>query len=152
MGTISVRKLAKELGISKQAIHKRMKQLPPEFQPEMVDGVYELTPAIADAIRDSKKKATTVNQTNIDEVDALNRQVSDLKKDKKQLYRQLDQYQKLLDQQQQLTLQANQQIQRLQLPQSSEQPRKSEELDLPEISPSPTEKIKKGVFKRIFGL
>ena len=120
METVSVRELAKELGISKQAIHKRMEQLPPEFQPEKVDGVYELTPRIADAIRDSKKQATTVNQPQVDEVDVLNRQISDLKEDKKQLYRQLDQYQKLLDQQQQLTLQSNQQIHQLQLARTEE--------------------------------
>ncbi|AQS54412.1 hypothetical protein BW727_200009 (plasmid) [Jeotgalibaca dankookensis] len=117
MGTISIRELAKELGISKQATHKRMEQLLPEFQPEMVNSVYELTLTIADAIRVSKKQATTVNQPHVYEVEALNRQISDLKEDKKQLYRQLDQYQKLLDQQQQLTLQANQQIRRLQLSQ-----------------------------------
>lgn len=155
METVSVRELAKELGISKQAIHKRTEQLPPEFQPEKVDGVYELTPRIADAIRDSKKQATTVNQPQVDEVDVLNRQISDLKEDKKQLYRQLDQYQKLLDQQQQLTLQSNQQIHQLQLARTEEVedppnqtkaspvvPKEEAELNQP-----PT---KKGFFNRLF--
>ena len=34
MTTISVKKLSEELGISKQAIHKRMEQLPTRFQPK----------------------------------------------------------------------------------------------------------------------
>ena len=152
METVSVRELAKELGISKQAIHKRMEQLPPEFQPKMVDGVYELTSTIADAIRDSKKKATTVNQPQVDEVEALNRQISDLKEDKKQLYRQLEQYQKLLDQQQQLTLQANQHIQHLQLFQSVESAKEqSPETTYSSETPiSPIKEPKKGFFKRLF--
>ena len=157
MGTISVRELAKELGISKQAIHKRMEQLPPEFQPEMVDGVYELTSTIADAIRVSKKQATTVNQPEVDDIDALNRQISDLKEDKKQLYRQLNQYQKLLDQQQQLTLQANQQIQILQLSQSVKSPKKHtfdkpETTHASETSISLLKKPKKSFLKRFFWL
>lgn len=154
MGTISVRELAKELGISKQAIHKRMEQLPPEFQPEMVDGVYELTPKIADAIRDYKKQATTVNQPQVDDVDALNRQISDLKEDKKQLYRQLDQYQKLLDQQQQLTLQSNKQIHQLQLERMGQVEEKPDQAKASPVVPkedqpnqSPT---KKGFFSRLF--
>ena len=83
MTTISVRELSEELGISKQAIHKRMEQLPFQFQPKMVDGVYELTPEIVDAIRSSKKKSTTVNQPEVDYVDALETQIKELKEEKK---------------------------------------------------------------------
>lgn len=115
MTTISVRELSEELGISKQAIHKRMEQLPSQFQPKLVDGVYELTPKIADAIRLSKKKSTVVNQPKVAHVDALKMEISELKEEKERLYSQLEQFQKLLDQQQQLTLQSNQQVHQLQL-------------------------------------
>ena len=125
MRTISVKELSEELGISKQAIHKRMEQLPSQFQPEMVDGVYELTLKTADAIRVSKKESTTVNQPMVDHIDALEMQIRELKEEKERLYGQLDQFQTLLDQQQQLTLQSNQQIHQLQLEaskQTEEQP------------------------------
>ena len=115
MMTISVKQLSEELGISKQAVHKRIEQLPDRFQPKKVDGAYELTAETADLIRKNKKPSTTVNQPKVDEVDALKIQINELKEDKKRLYGQLDQFQTLLDQQQQLTLQSNQQIQQLQL-------------------------------------
>ena len=154
MKTISVKDLSEELGISKQAIHKRMEQLPSQFQPEMVDGVYELTPKIADAIRLSKKESTIVNQPVVDHIDALERQIKELKEEKKRLYSQLDQFQTLLDQQQQLTLQSNQQIHQLQLEatkQTEEQPNQTTpapvQAEKTEPNPLP---VKKGFFSRLF--
>ena len=82
MMTISVKQLSEELGISKQAVHKRIEQLPDRFQPKKVDGVYELTAETADAIRKNKKTSTSVNQIKVDagdEVDALKMQINDLK-------------------------------------------------------------------------
>ena len=160
MATISVRELSEELGISKQAIHKRMEQLPDHFQPKKVDGVYELTAEIAEAVRKNKKKSTVVNQPKVDtvdEVDALKTQIEELKEDKKRLYGQLDQFQVLLDQQQQLTLQSNQQMQQLQLSITNQ----SEEKTSPNdnyVSNAATEentdkeisKVKKGFFQRLF--
>ena len=154
MTTISVKDLSEELGISKQAIHKRMEQLPTQFQPKMVDGVYELTAEIAGAIRLSKKKSTTDNQPTVDHVDALKMQISELKEDKKRLYKQLDQFQTLLDQQQQLTLQSNQQIHQLQLEatkQTEEQPNQTTsapiQAEKTESNPPP---VKKSFFSRFF--
>ena len=154
MKTISVRELSEELGISKQAIHKRMEQLPSQFQPELVDGVYELTPRIADAIRLSKKGAIDVNQPKVTRVDALEVQISELKEEKKRLYSQLEQFKKILDQQQQLTLQSNQQIRQLQLEatkQTEGKPNQKEpesvQADDTESSPAPT---KQSLFSRLF--
>ncbi len=155
--TISVKELSEELGISRQAIHKRIEQLPARFQPKKVDGVYELTAEIADAIRVFKKSSTTVNQPAIDEVDALKMQINELKEDKKRLYGQLDQFQILLDQQQQLTLQSNQQIQQLQLSitKQSEDNTSQKDSYVPNAaSEEQTEReipeIKKGFFSRLF--
>ena len=157
MTTISVKELSEELGISRQAIHKRIEQLPARFQPKKVDGVYELTAEIADAIRVFKKSSTTVNQPAVDEVDALKMQINELKEDKKRLYGQLDQFQVLLDQQQQLTLQSNQQIQQLQLSitKQSEDNTSQKDSYVPnaaseEQTESETPEIKKGFFSRLF--
>ncbi|WP_187949246.1 HTH domain-containing protein [Carnobacterium inhibens] len=157
MTTISVKELSEELGISRQAIHKRIEQLPARFQPKKVDGVYELTAEIADAIRVFKKSSTTVNQPAIDEVDALKMQINELKEDKKRLYGQLDQFQILLDQQQQLTLQSNQQIQQLQLSVTKQSEDNTSQKDsyVPNAaSEEQTEReipeIKKGFFSRLF--
>ena len=157
MTTISVKELSEELGISRQAIHKRIEQLPARFQPKKVDGVYELTAEIADAIRVFKKSSTTVNQPAIDEVDALKMQINELKEDKKRLYGQLDQFQILLDQQQKLTLQSNQQIQQLQLSitNQSEENTDQKDLNTPNVATedkTETEppQAKKGFFSRLF--
>ena len=160
MTTISVKKLSEELGISKQAVHKRIEQLPDRFKPKKVDGVYELTAETAYAIKQNKKASTSVNQIKVDavdEVDALKMQINELKEEKKRLYGQLDQFQLLLDQQQQLTLQSNQQIQQLQLAitsQSEENPSQKNNI----VSSSATEEkknteiseVKKGFFSRLF--
>lgn len=155
--TISVKELSEELGISRQAIHKRIEQLPARFQPKKVDGVYELTAEIADAIRVFKKSSTTVNQPAVDEVDALKMQINELKEDKKRLYGQLDQFQILLDQQQQLTLQSNQQIQQLQLSvtkQSEDNTSQKDSYVPNDASEEQTERetpeIKKGFFSHLF--
>ena len=155
--TISVKELSEELGISRQAIHKRIEQLPARFQPKKVDGVYELTAEIADAIRVFKKSSTTVNQPAVDTVDALKMQINELKEDKKRLYGQLDQFQILLDQQQQLTLQSNQQIQQLQLSVTKQSEDNTSQKDsyVPnaaseEQTERETPEIKKGFFSHLF--
>lgn len=160
MATISVKKLSEDLGISKQAVHKRIEQLPERFQPKKVDGVYELTAETADAIRKNKKASTTVNQTSVDavdEVDALKMQINELKEEKKRLYGQLDQFQLLLNQQQQLTLQSNQQIQQLQLSvtKKSEDNTSQKDSYVPNTASEvkteiETPEIKKGFFSRLF--
>lgn len=48
--TISVKELSEELGISRQAVYKRINQLPKSSQPK-IDGVYKLTAPIIDLIR-----------------------------------------------------------------------------------------------------
>lgn len=160
MATISVKKLSEELGISKQAVHKRIEQLPVCFQPKKVDGVYELTAETADAIRKNKKASTTVNQLPVDavvEVDALKMQINELKEEKKRLYGQLDQFQLLLDQQQQLTLQSNQQIQQLQLSITSQSEENTSQKDsyvfnsdIEEKSDIHASQVKKSFFSRLF--
>ena len=126
IATFTVSELAEELGISRQAVHKKINQLPTELTPKKVDGAYQLTHEIANFIRDSGKIPATVNQPVNQlingEVDALKMMIKELQEEKEKIYGQLekkdiqvDHLQKLIDQQQQLTLQANRQNERLQL-------------------------------------
>lgn len=126
MGDLSVKQLAEELNITKQAVHKKIAQLPTELTPNKVNGAYRLSPKIVDFIKNSTNYQSTdnqqVNQPVEGEVVALKMFIDELKEEKEKLYKQLDQkdsqlhqVQKLVDQQQQLTLQANRQNERLQL-------------------------------------
>ena len=114
-----------------------------------------MTAEIADAIRNYKKESTAVNQPEVDHIDALKMQISELKEDKKRLYGQLDQFQTLLDQQQQLTLQSNQQIQQLQLAITSQSEENTSKKDI-YVPNAKTEKeteppqTKKGFLSRLF--
>ena len=139
IATFTVRELAEELGISRQAVHKKINQLPTELTPKKVDGAYQLTHKIADFIRDSGKIPATVNG----EIAALKMMIKELQEEKEKIYGQLekkdiqvDHLQKLIDQQQQLTLQANRQNERLQLQlqffQEKDDEVEEEETDSPE--------------------
>lgn len=126
MKDMSVRELAEELNITKQAVHKKISQLPTEFTPKKVNGAYRLSADIVDYIVNSTNNHSTDNQHNNQpvegEVVALKMLIEELKEEKGKLYKQLDQkdnqlnqVQKLVDQQQQLTLQSNKQNEKLQL-------------------------------------
>lgn len=126
MEDLSVKELAEELNITKQAIHKKIAQLPTELMPNKINGAYRLSPKTIDFIKKSTNEKTTDNQQNNQpvegEVVALKMLIEELKEEKDKLYKQLDQKdnqlhqaQKLVDQQQQLTLQANRRNERLQL-------------------------------------
>lgn len=127
---MTVRELSKELDVTKQALHKRISQLPTELTPKKVGGAYMLTPDIVEYIKEemnivdspSQSDSQSVDSEVDKEVDALNKLVDELKAEKERLYGQIDkkddqitQLQKLVDQQQQLTLYSNEQSKRLQL-------------------------------------
>ena len=65
IATFTVRELAEELGISKQAVHKKINQLPTELTPKKVDAAYQLTHEIASFIIDSGKIPATNLSTNL---------------------------------------------------------------------------------------
>lgn len=122
MTTISIKELSEELGISRQAVYKRINQLPKNSQPKKIDGVYKLTAPIIDLIRNIEEVSTeeTTNDNHV--VVIMETRINELKEVQKKLYeqldqkdKQLDQFQTLLDQQQRLTLQTNKQIEQLQL-------------------------------------
>ncbi|WP_139843569.1 DUF536 domain-containing protein [Enterococcus sp. 7E2_DIV0204] len=115
MADKTIKELAEELGISKQAIRKHLARLPPTLSVTKTGRVHTLNADVQDFIRN---RVTTVtdnqdsNQNN--EVTILKDVViSDLKQDKIDLKNQVSELQKLLDQQQQLTLQSNKRIEQL---------------------------------------
>ncbi|MGO3836083.1 MAG: DUF536 domain-containing protein [Lactococcus cremoris] len=122
MTTISVRELSEELGISRQAVYKRISQLPKSSQPKKIDGVYKLTAPIIDLIRNFEDVSTEETTYDNHMVVIMETRINELKEVQKKLYEQLDQkdkqlhqFQTLLDQQQRLTLQTNKQIEQFQL-------------------------------------
>lgn len=128
----TIKELAEELGISKQAIRKHLAKLPPTLSVTKTGRVHTLNPDVQAFIRN---RVTTVtdnrdsNQNN--EVTILKDVViSDLKQDKIDLKNQVSELQKLLDQQQQLTLQSNKRIEQLetQLQIESETPEEKQSL------------------------
>ncbi|WP_088816542.1 MULTISPECIES: hypothetical protein [Listeria] len=115
----TITELAKEIGISRQAMYKRVNQLPTTLSPKKVDGVYKLN---VDAIRFIKNSVNQIDNENdnlvVKEIDRLSQQIEDLKEDKTQLNeqlktkdKQLETMQKLVDQQQQLLLKEQQKTQ-----------------------------------------
>ncbi|EUJ42577.1 HTH domain-containing protein [Listeria fleischmannii] len=112
----TITELAKELGVSRQAIYKRVNQLPTTLSPKKVDGVYKLNVDAIRFIKNSVNQIDNESDNQVDtEVDRLSQQIQDLKEDKIQLNeqlktkdKQLETMQKLVDQQQQLLLKEQQ--------------------------------------------
>jgi DeoR/GlpR family transcriptional regulator of sugar metabolism len=162
--TISVRELSEELGISRQAVYKRINQLPKSSQPKKINGVYRLTDSIVDLIRDFEDVTTNVTTNDNQMVVIMETRINELKEVQKKLYEQLDQkdkqlhqFQTLLDQQQRLTLQTNKQIEQLQLESTiNTEENTSQKNNV--VSSSATEEqtekeppqVKKGFFSRLF--
>lgn len=127
----TIKQLADELGVSKQAIQKRLKKLPDNQQPTKVNGTYLLNDSVVSTIRKAYLKGkegdnlSTNQQPTSDNVGdnlIFKEVIADLKNDKINLFDsikekddQIKQLQKLLDQQQVLTLQANKKIEQLEL-------------------------------------
>lgn len=164
MTTISVRELSEELGISRQAVYKRISQLPKSSQPKKIDGVYKLTTPIIDLIRNFEDVSTEETTYDNHMVVIMETRINELKEVQKKLYEQLDQkdkqlhqFQTLLDQQQRLTLQTNKQIEQLQLESSKNAEENTSQKDPYVSNPATEEKknteileVKKGFFNRLF--
>lgn len=105
MADKTIKELAEELGVSKQAIRKYFDKLPTKLTPKLIGGKYVISAKAQEFIRNN------INQTNeVDtEVDSSvdNILVKELKEKNKQiehLQNVIETQQKLLDQQQQLML------------------------------------------------
>jgi len=161
----TIKELADELGVSKQAIQKRINNLPTNQQPTMVGGRYLLNEELVEIIRSQYKEdengrvefsqqPTTANV--VDNV--LAEVVEDLKKDKIELFdsmkekdKQIDRLQKLLDQQQVLTLQANKKIAELETTLNVEEENVRSKESSDDIKKEGKEPEKKSFFARLFG-
>lgn len=144
--TKSVSEVAKELNISRQAVHQKLKHLPSNLSPNKINGAYQLTPDIVDFIRGSTSSSTSVNQVDnqsVDEqIDGLKKVLKEVKRENEKLYEQLDTKDKqlakkdellsesnrIVDQQQQLTLQANNKNEKLEIELNSLKDQKEEDI------------------------
>jgi len=137
----TIKQLADELGVSKQAIQKRINNLPNNQQPTKVGGKYLLSKDLVEKIKsfysgfdnyDNQQKEKNDNVGDNCNVSAA-LIIDDLKMDKKHLQseltiknNQIEKLQKLLDQQQILTLQANKKIEELELKSNEGESQKKE--------------------------
>lgn len=94
--TKTVREVAEILGVTKQAIFKKIKQLPPELAPEKVNGTYKLSPRTVDFIVSNTQSPTvnanrlsTDNQPIDSWLETLNTIIDELKSDKTYLNKQI---------------------------------------------------------------
>lgn len=164
VATISVKELSEELGISRQAVYKRINQLPDRCQPKKIDGVYRLSDSTIDLIRNFEEVTTDVTTNDNHAVVIMETRIKELKEVQKKLYEQLDQkdkqlhqFQTLLDQQQRLTLQTNKQLEQLQIG-STKNKEDNSNLKDSYVSNAATEdktetelpQAKKGFFSRLF--
>ncbi|EOS8056656.1 DUF536 domain-containing protein [Enterococcus hirae] len=115
MAEKTIKELAEDLGVSKQAIRKYFNKLPTELTPKLIGGKYVISIKAQEFIKNSINQINAVDTEVGSSVDSI--LLSELKEKNKQInYLQttIETQQKLLDQQQQLTLQANKQIEKLQ--------------------------------------
>ncbi len=135
--TKSVSEVAKELNISRQAVHQKIKQLPSHLTPTKVNGAYQLTPVIVDLIRNNT--SSTINdkqddkQQNDKQIDALERLIKQqnetidlLKSQLKEKDKQIENLQTTNIYQQQLTLNAQSRIKEIENKVEEEQKKEEE--------------------------
>lgn len=111
----TIKELADELGITKQAVRKHLSKLPTTLSVTKTNRVHTLNDDVQAFVKLQVTEVTdkvTSNQNN--EVTVLKDSIIlDLKQDKDDLKNQISELQRLLDQQQQLTLQSNKRIEKL---------------------------------------
>jgi len=117
----TIKELADELNISKQALQKRINKLPDNQKPKKVGGKFKINTELQGYFYEIFGKQQPSDNQVVEIDNPLSEVVTDLKKDKKDLLnrleikeKEMERMQKLLDQQQQLTLQSNKQIEQLQ--------------------------------------
>lgn len=133
IGTKTVREVATELNVSKQAIHKKINQLPPTLKPKKIKGAYRLSPKTVDYIRTTTTTSTNDNQNDNqpsdNQVDGEKAILKELKRENERLYQQLEtkdsqlkerdkllsDLTKIIDQQQQLTLRTDNRYEKLEI-------------------------------------
>ena len=177
MADMTIKELADELGVSKQAIRKHLEKLPPTLSITKKGNTIYLNTAVSNLVRSKvtrvtgnvtgkvtsnrfKEKETISNTkrdtkpTNTNDVEkVVNEQLKIKDKQIAEKDKQIQTMQKLLDQQQQLSLQTNKQIEQLQLQLSNETEKdftRSNSNKLSHVKDSNEVVEKKSFFSRIF--
>lgn len=158
---VTIKELADELGITKQAVRRYFDQLPIELIPTKKSGSYQINPKAQAFIKDRVSRVDTkldsqvdTNKVDVDikldsqvdtNVDSKNESelvklqkefIQDKNEQIESLKEQVKKLHTLLDQQQQLTLQSNKQIDKLQL-QLETVTTTAEEKEEPEVEVAP---------------
>lgn len=141
----TIKELADELNVSKQAIRKHLDKLPPTLSVTKENGKILMDVDVVNFVKDRTNRVTGNNTSNqkekvTDNIMLLNDYISELKEQLKQKDMQIEQAHKLIENQQILTLQANKKIEQLEY-QSEE---KEESVSQTEISE------KKSWFSKLF--
>lgn len=145
MNNKTIKELADELNVSKQAIRKHLDKLPPTLSVTKENGKILMDVDVVNFVKDRTNRVTGNNTSNqkekvTDNIMLLNDYISELKEQLKQKDMQIEQAHKLIENQQILTLQANKKIEQLEY-QSEE---KEESVSQTEISE------KKSWFSKLF--
>lgn len=140
----TIKELADELNVSKQAIRKHLDKLPPTLSVTKENGKILMDVDVVNFVKDRTNRVTGNNTSNqkekvTDNIMLLNDYISELKEQLKQKDMQIEQAHKLIENQQILTLQANKKIEQLEY-QSEEKEEDSQ--------PEPLEK--KSWFSKLF--
>ena len=135
MNNKTIKELADELNVSKQAIRKHLDKLPPTLSVTKENGKILMDVDVVNFVKDRTNRVTGNNTSNqkekvTDNIMLLNDYISELKEQLKQKDMQIEQAHKLIENQQILTLQANKKIEQLEY-QSEE---KEESVSQTEIS------------------
>ena len=114
----TIKELADELNVSKQAIRKHLDKLPPTLSVTKENGKILMDVDVVNFVKDRTNRVTgndTSNQKEkvTDNIMLLNDYISELKEQLKQKDMQIEQAHKLIENQQILTLQANKKIEQL---------------------------------------
>ncbi|MDO7865188.1 DUF536 domain-containing protein [Brochothrix thermosphacta] len=118
MSNKTIKELADELNVSKQAIRKHLDKLPPTLSVTKENGKILMNVAVVKFVKDRTNRVTGNNTSNqkekvTDNIELLNEYVFELKEQIKQKDKQIEQAHKLIENQQILTLQANKKIEQL---------------------------------------
>ena len=141
----TIKELADELNVSKQAFRKHLDKLPPTLSVTKENRKILMDVDVVNFVKDRTNRVTGNNTSNqkekvTDNIMLLNDYISELKEQLKQKDMQIEQAHKLIENQQILTLQANKKIEQLEY-QSEE---KEESVSQTEISE------KKSWFSKLF--
>jgi len=160
----TIKELADELGVTKQAVRKHLDKLPPTLSVTKEKGIIQLNADVVDFVKGRVTVVTSEVDTEVagnvtsvvdshllDRINFLEEQILSKDNQLETKDQQLTQVHKLLDQQQVLTLQANKKIAELETTLNVEEENVTSKESSDDIKKEGNEPGKKSFFARLFG-